>query len=94
MITKKHYTKDDFHPEDVIYKEREFIREINSIINNKFEKLVKDLGLDEAGKDWLFDYIYNCDDKTISFEEFLAKAGLEYTDFVKPRVRQWWYHNE
>jgi hypothetical protein len=94
MITKKHYTKDGRHPEDVIYKEREFIREINEIVNNKFEKLVKDLGLDEAGTDWLFDYIYNCDDETISFEEFLAEAGLEYTDFTKPRVRQWWYHNE
>jgi hypothetical protein len=93
-MNKNHYTKDGRHPEDVIYKEREFIREINEIVNNKFEKLVKDLGLDEAGTDWLFDYIYNCDDETISFEEFLAEAGLEYTDFAKPRVRQWWYHNE
>jgi hypothetical protein len=55
---------------------------------------VKDLGLDEAGTDWLFDYIYNCDDETISFDEFLNEAGLEYTDFVKPAVRSWWYYNE
>jgi hypothetical protein len=94
MITKKYYTKEDRHPEDVIYQERQFIREINSIVNDKFDKLVKDLGLDEAGADWLFDYIYNCDDETISFDEFLNEAGLEYTDFVKPAVRSWWYYNE
>ena len=94
MITKKYYTKEGRHPEDVIYQERQFIREINSIVNNKFDKLVKDLGLDEAGTDWLFDYIYNCDDETISFDEYLNEAGLEYTDFVKPAVRSWWYYNE
>jgi hypothetical protein len=93
MITKKHYTKDGKHPEDIIYHERQFIREINGIVNNKFEKLVKDLRLDEAGADWLFDYIYNCDDETISFDEFLNEAGLEYTEFVKPKASSW-YHNE
>ena len=82
-MNKSYYTKDGRHPEDVIYQEREFIREINSIINNKFEKLVKDLRLDEAGSNWLFDYIYNCDDNNISFDEFLNEAGLEYKDFVK-----------
>lgn len=82
-MNKSYYTKDGRHPEDVIYQEREFIREINSIINNKFEKLVKDLRLDEGGANWLFDYIYNCEDKTISFDEFLYEAGLEYKDFVK-----------
>lgn len=94
MITKKHYTKEGRHPEDVIYQEREFIREINTIVNNKFNKLVKDLRLDEAGADWLFDYIYNCEDKTISFDEFLDEAGLEYTDFVKPYAGSFWYYNE
>ena len=82
-MNKSNYTKDGRHPEDVIYQERQFIREINSIVNNKFEKLVKDLGLDEAGADWLFDYIYNCDDDTISFDEFLNETGLDYADFVK-----------
>jgi hypothetical protein len=93
-MNKNYYTQDSRHPEDVIYKEREFIREINEIVNNKFEKLVKDLRLDEAGSDWLFDYIYNCDDNTISFDEFLNEAGLEYKDFVKSGGRSHWYHNE
>jgi len=99
-MNKSYYTKDGRHPEDVIYQERQFIREINNIVNNKFEKLVKDLRLDEAGSDWLFDYIYNCDDETISFDEFLNEAGLEYTDFVKKKVgsnhylNSYWYHNE
>ena len=83
-MNKSDYTKDGRHPEDVIYQERQFIREINSIVNNKFEKLVKDLRLDEAGTDWLLDYIYNCDDETISFDEFLNEAGLDYSDFVRP----------
>lgn len=83
MITKRHYTKDGRHPEDVIYQERQFIREINKIVNTKFEKLVKDLRLDEVGTDWLFDYIYNCDNESVSFEEYLAEAGLDYADFVK-----------
>jgi hypothetical protein len=93
-MNKSHYTKDGRHPEDVIYQERQFIREINSIVNNKFEKLVKDLRLDEAGTDWLFDYIYNCEDSTISFDEFLNEAGLDYSDFVKSKVGSRWYHNE
>jgi hypothetical protein len=83
MITKAHYTQDGRHPEDVIYKEREFIREINEIINQKFDKLVVDLRLDETGADWLIDYIFNCDDNAISFDEFLAEAGREYSEFVK-----------
>ena len=93
-MNKSHYTKDGRHPEDVIYQERQFIREINSIVNNKFEKLVKDLRLDEAGTDWLLDYIYNCEDNTISFDEFLNEAGLDYSDFVKSKVGSRWYHNE
>jgi len=94
MITKKHYTKEGRHREDVIYQERQFIREINQIVNAKFDKLANDLRLDEAGKDWLFDYIYNCDNESVSFDEYLAEAGLEYTDFTKPMVRSWWYYNE
>ena len=87
MITKKHYTKEGRHPEDVIYQERQFIREINKIIDSKFDKLTKDLNLDDAGKDWLFDYIYNCDDETVSFDEYLNEAGIKYTDFFKPATR-------
>ena len=83
MITKKHYTKDGRHPEDVIYQERKFIREINQIVNAKFDKLAQDLKLDEAGTDWLFDYIYNCDNESVSFDEYLAEAGLDYADMVK-----------
>lgn len=83
MITRKHYTKDGRHPEDVIYQERQFIREINQIVNAKFDKLVKDLDLDDAGADWLFDYIYNCDDETISFDEYLAEAGADYSYLTK-----------
>lgn len=83
MITRKHYTKDGRHPEDVIYQERKFIREINQIVNAKFDKLAQDLKLDEAGTDWLFDYIYNCDNESVSFDEYLAEAGLDYADMVK-----------
>lgn len=83
MITRKHYTKDGRHPEDVIYQERKFIREINQIVNAKFDKLAQDLKLDEAGTDWLFDYIYNCDNESVSFDEYLAEAGLDYADIVK-----------
>jgi len=93
-MNKNHYTKEGRHPEDVIYKEREFIREINNIVNKKFDKLVKDLGLDEAGADWLFDYVYNCDDETMSFDEFLNEGGLAYIDFVKSKTCSSWYHNE
>lgn len=93
-MNKTHYTKDGRHPEDVIYQERQFIREINAIVNNKFEKLVKDLRLDEAGADWLFDYIYNCDDNSIAFDEYLSDHGLHYENLVKSENRQRWYHNE
>ena len=94
MITEQHYTRLNEHPEDRIYRDREFIQRLQKHIDEVYEKLSLDLRLNDRGKDLLFDYLYNCDDDTISFDEFLNEAGLEYTDFIKSKVCSCWYHNE
>ena len=52
-------------------------------MSDRFDKLAKDLRLNESGNDWLFDYIYNCDNESMDFEEYINEAGAEYTDLVK-----------
>jgi hypothetical protein len=83
MITKEHYTKDGRHPLDVIHEEGDFLRKMSKIMSDRFDKLAKDLRLNESGNDWLFDYIYNCDNESMDFEEYINEAGAEYPDLVK-----------
>jgi len=67
--------------EDEIYRVRAFIKELAKIQDNYleelFEMLKKDgictvFNSDEEIKDFLFDFIHNCDEQ-IQFEEFLYK---------------------
>ncbi len=67
--------------EDTIYKVQTFTRELAKVQNSYFEGLFETLrkeGLcaifnsDEEARDFLFDYIYNCDEE-IQFEEYLCK---------------------
>jgi hypothetical protein len=53
--------------------------------------LAKDLRLNEQGTDWLFDYVYNEDNKDIMFEEYLEKYDVKYEDSVTSNK---WYHKE
>jgi hypothetical protein len=49
-----------------------------------------DLKLNEKGKEWLFDFVYN-EEENIEFEDFLAKYKVKYKDLVTSNS---WYHNQ
>lgn len=83
-MKKEHYTADGKHPDDEIYRVGEFIKELTKVKDTYFQKLVTDLRLNKKGEDWLFDYIYNCDElNVISFEEYLDRYKVKYDDLVK-----------
>jgi len=90
-ITVKHYTKFNEHPEDRIYRDREFIQRLHRHLDSIYDLLANDLRLNEKGQDWLFDYIYNEEDNNIEFEEYLAKYDVRYEDCVTSNK---WYHKE
>ena len=80
-ITKKHYTKFNEHPEDRIYRDREYIKRLQEHIDYVYDTLDRDLKLkDDVG--WLFDYIFN-EDTNVEFEEYLAKYDVRYDELVK-----------
>jgi hypothetical protein len=80
-INESHYTKFGEHPEDRIYRDREYIQRLQRHIDSVYELLKSDLRLQDD-VDWLFDYIYNEDDN-IEFEEYLAKFDVRYDELVK-----------
>jgi hypothetical protein len=82
MIKKKHYTPQGEHPEDRIFRDKEFINRLQKHLDAVYEKLAYDLRLNEKGKDWLFDYIYNWDEQ-IEFEEYLDRYDVEYAELIK-----------
>lgn len=81
-ITNKHYTAKGDHPEDLIFRDKQYIDRLQRHIDEVFDKLAADLKLNEEGITWLFDYIYN-ESHDIDFEEFLAKTGKTYSTLVK-----------
>jgi hypothetical protein len=82
-INQSHYTKFKEHPEDRIFRDREYIQRLQGHIDSVYELLAADLRLNEKGTDWLFDYVYNSDNEKIEFEEYLEKYGVKYEDIVK-----------
>jgi hypothetical protein len=89
MITKKDYTKDGRHPEDVIYKEIDFRSEVSKILSQRFEQLVVDLRLTADGADHLMNYFDNYsflhdNEEILEFDEFLSENyDIEYGDIHK-----------
>jgi hypothetical protein len=82
-ITENHYTRFNEHPEDRIYRDREYIKRLQRHIDSVYELLASDLRLNEKGQDWLFDYVFNEDSNKIEFEEYLEKYNVKYADLVK-----------
>jgi hypothetical protein len=78
-ITEEHYTLDGDHPEDRIFRDKEYINRLQRHIDSVYELLAYDLGLNEKGKEFLFDYIYN-EDHELEFDEYLAKRNLSYDE--------------
>ena len=80
-ITRKHYTKLNEHPEDRIFRDREYIKRLQEHIDDVYDNLKRDLRL-QTDVDWLFDYIFN-EDTDVEFEEYLAKYDVRYDELVK-----------
>ena len=77
------YTPQGEHPEDRIFKDRAFIKELEKVQYAYYEKLVADLNINKEGSDLLFDYVYNNDEESLSFEEWLHTISLSYESFIK-----------
>jgi len=61
----------ELHPDDNVFKVKDFINELSKVQDAYFENLCDDLNLGEGSfKDHLFDYIYN-EDRMITFGEYL-----------------------
>jgi len=64
------------HPDDNIFKVKDFINELSKVQDAYFEALCDDLQLGEGElKNLLFDYIFN-EDKLITFGEYLDELGV------------------
>lgn len=61
--------------EDLIFKNQAFVQELGKVQDLYFDTLVEELkedGFDVELIDWLFDYVYNCDEM-VTFSEYLAE---------------------
>jgi len=90
-INQKHYTSFGEHPEDRIFRDREYIQRLQRHIDSVYELLANDLRLNQKGQDWLFDYVFNEGNNDIEFEEYLEKYNVKYKDIVTSNK---WYHKE
>lgn len=80
MITEKHYTDKNEHPEDKIYEVKKFINELENVQTFYYNQLLLDLNLKPEADDYLFDYVYN-ENHNLSFDEYLNKLGKSYEQF-------------
>jgi hypothetical protein len=80
MITEKHYTNKNEHPEDRIYAVKKFINELSNVQDFYFNQLFLELNLKEEASDYLFDYIFN-ETEPVEFDEYLEKLNKNYKDF-------------
>lgn len=85
-IDKKHYTPQGEHPEDRIYRDREYIGRLQAHINMIYDALEEDLGV-KNDSNWLFDFIHN-EDRNIEFEDYLGERGVRYKDIVQSKKKQ------
>lgn len=70
------------HPDDLIYDTKTFIANLSKTQDWQFQLLVEELGLNETGEKWLFDYVFNHgDDET--FEEYLGLYNKTMDEMVR-----------
>jgi hypothetical protein len=80
MITEKHYTDKNEHPEDRIFAVKNFINELENVQTFYYNQLLLNLNLKEEADDYLFDYVYN-ENAELSFEEYLNRINKSYDEF-------------
>lgn len=81
MITEQYYTHRGEHPEDRIFRDKEYINRLQKHIDEVYEELCSDLRMSEEGKDYLFDYIFN-EDTEEEFEDYLIKYKQSYEELA------------
>lgn len=84
MITEEHYTTRNEHPEDRIFRDKEYINRLQNHIDEVYKQLSIDLRLNDEGREHLFDYLYN-EDREIEFEDYLNKLGYRYDEIAFKR---------
>ena len=80
------YTPEGKHPEDAIYEVKMFFNKLKDVQDDYFERLSKGLNLTEEGKEYLFDYIYNIDNKNREIDDFahyLEILGRNYDTLIQ-----------
>jgi hypothetical protein len=80
------YTPQGKHPEDAIYEVKMFFNKLKDVQDDYFERLSKGLNLTEEGKEYLFDYIYNIDNKNREIDDFahyLEILGRNYETLIE-----------
>lgn len=65
------------HPEDEIYKVKQFIKELSNVQELYFNTLCEELNLTKNGEEWLFDFVFNHQDSE-TFEEYLSNYGKSF----------------
>jgi hypothetical protein len=72
------------HPEDEIYKVKNFVKELEKVQENYFSRLVESLNLSKEGEDWLFDYIHNSSENEFDdFQHYLNGFNKKYEEMIK-----------
>lgn len=79
-MTEDYYTRQNEHPEDRIFKDKEYIKRLQKHIDEVYEELARDLRVNMDGKDYLFDYVFNEDDNELEFETYINKFGHRYDE--------------
>lgn len=79
-INEAHYTPQGEHPEDRIRRDKEYIRRLQTHMDEVYDALERDLAIKE-GESWLFDFIHN-EDQSDEFEDYLCKYGVNYSDIT------------
>jgi hypothetical protein len=63
------------HPDDSIFRVKDFVNELSRVQDSYFESLCFELELGDGElKDHLFDYVYN-EQKMVTFGEYLDELG-------------------
>jgi len=71
------------HPEDSIHKVKAFINELQKVQDLYFNRLLDELNLNKIGQDYLFDYIFNCDDPRVDdFSHYLSDFKRTYDEMI------------
>ena len=80
------YTPEGKHPEDAIYEVKTFINKLQDVQEDYVQRLSKGLKLTQEGEEYLFDYIYNIDNKNTEIDDFahyVEILGRNYENLIE-----------